>query len=497
MAHMPALSIRFRDHPPGLFYIFFAEMWERFSFYGFRALLVFYITSQFSYSQEKAYGIYGTYAALVYTTPIIGGLIADRILGDRKAIILGGIMIALGHICLFMVGETLFYIGLAFIISGTGLFKANLASLLGKLYPHGDHRRDAGFTLYYVGINLGGFLSPIICGYVGEVYGWHYGFSLAALGMIAGLVFFIRGLSSLEGHGLQPKVAISRRLPLFDLNGEQMSYILAFLSVPLVAVLVHQHKYFDYILPLAGVGVVSYMLYLSISAVGDERKKILTLLALMFFTMCFDALAEQVGSSVTFFTKLHVDRVFWGHELPASMFQSMNPLFIILFGPVIAQVWVKLGKREPYTPFKFFLGLFAAALGFWLLALSCGFADTMARVSIWWLVFIYLLYALGELCINPVGLAMVTKFAPPHMTGTLMGVWFISFSFGDYLSGVLAKLSALDPGIISAEASLATFTSAFSTVAYLGFGSALLLLIISPFLAGVFKREEEMKGYNE
>ncbi len=366
MAHMPViLSNRFRDHPPGLLYIFFADMWERFSFYEFRALLVFYVTSEFLYSQEKAYGIYGTYAALVYTTPIIGGLIADRVLGDRKAIILGGIMIALGHISLVIEGEMLFYLGLAFIISGTGLFKANLTSLLGKLYQHGDNRRDAGFTLYYVGINLGGFLSSIICGYVGEVYGWRYGFGLAALGMITGLLYFIRGLSSLEGHGLLPKEAGLRKFSLVDLTWEQEVYILVFLAVPLAAVLVYHHEYFDYILPLVGMGVISYMLYLSIYAVGGERKNILTMLILMFFTMCFFALFEQIGSSVTFFTKFHVDRVFWGYELPASMFQSMNPMFIILFGPVVAQVWINLGKRKSYTLFKFFPG--ASCCCTWLL----------------------------------------------------------------------------------------------------------------------------------
>lgn len=502
MTTAQVVSTRFRDHPPGLWYLFFAEMWERFSYYGLRAMLVFYITSEFMLSQEKAYGIYGTYVALVYTTPIIGGIIADHILGERKAIIMGGIMIALGHISLALPGEWLFYAGLALIISGTGLFKANISSLLGRLYKHGDHRRDAGFTLFYVGVNLGALIAPLICGTVGELYGWHYGFSIAAFGMILGLVYFFRGLPNFDGHGMPPKDSLYHKKVLGYFNWEQIIYVLAFLSIPFSALMVMNHEHFDYILPVVGIAVVAYMLYISYEATGLWRRNLLTILVLMFFMMSFFALFEQAGSSINFFTKLQIDRNFagpWGDQIPTTWFQSLNPMFVVIFGPLMAQLWGKLAAKdkEPYTPFKFFLGLFPAAIGFWILATSTHYADESGLISPWWIILSYWFSTIGELCISPVGLSMVTKLAPPRLVSTMMGIWFISIAYGNYLAGVLSKLSAVDMDITESTASLATYQSAFSSVAYLGFGVALLMLVLTPFLNGAFKREEAMKGYNE
>ncbi len=499
MAQPHVVSTRFRDHPPGLFYLFFAEMWERFSYYGLRALLVFYLTAELLYSQEAAYGVYATYTALIYTTPIIGGFIADRILGDRKAIVAGGILIALGHISLALPGEWLFFVGLSLIITGTGLFKANVSALLGKLYEHGDYRRDAGFTLFYIGINVGAFLAPLTCGVIGELYGWHYGFSLAAFGMILGLVFFFRGLPSMEGHGLPPKGAILNKPAFLGLNWEQATYMLAFLAVPLSALVIKNHNHFDYILPVVGIMVVAYMIYLSLKTEGNERWNILTILVLMFFFMSFFALFEQAGSSINFFTKLQVDRHILGYEIPASAFQSLNPMFVILLGPFIAQLWIRMGaaKREPNAPVKFFIGLLGAALGFVVLAFCTRFADMNGLVSPWWIVLVYLIHTVGEICISPSGLSMVTKLAPARLTGTLMGVWFISLAYGNYLAGVLSKLSAVDLNITEGAATLPTYASAFSSVAYIGFGVAILMLIITPFLSSVFNREASMKGYNE
>lgn len=502
MSKIQVVSTRFRDHPPGLFYLFFAEMWERFSYYGLRGMLVFYVTSDFSWTQVKAFGVYGTYTALVYSTPIIGGLLADRILGDRKAIMIGGILISLGHIALALPGEILFYGGLAFIISGTGLFKANISALLGKLYPHGDHRRDAGFTLFYVGINLGSFLASLTCGYVGKYFGWHYGFSLAAFGMILGLVFFFRGLPTLQGHGLPSPTSIYNKPAFLGLKWEHVVYLLAFLSVPVMGFMIKNHEHFDYILPIVGIIVIAYMVYLSLNVKGDDRRNILVILLLMFFYMSFFALFEQIGSSINFFAELQVNRNFagfWGDQVPAIAFQSLNPFFVILLGPIFAKIWIYLATKnvEPYAPFKFFLGLFPTALGFGLLGLSTHYADASGLISPWWLVAAYFIQTAGEVCISPVGIAMVTKLAPPHMTGTLMGIWFISVAYGNYLAGALSKLSAVDLDQTGAAASLSTYGDAFTSVAYMGLGISALLLVISPFLRSVFKREEEMRGYNE
>jgi proton-dependent oligopeptide transporter, POT family len=494
-----AASTRFRDHPPGLKYLFFAELWERFSFYGIRAMLVFFITSEFLFTQDKAYGIYATYMALVYTTPILGGVIADRILGERKSIMLGGVLIALGHTCLTFTGQFIFYLGLALIISGTGLFKANISALLGKLYPHGDARRDSGFTLFHVGINIGSFFAPLTCGFIGEIYGWHYGFGLAAIGMLTGLVYFYRGLPSLGEHGEQPKEMIQGKTVVFGVGWEKLSYLLIFMSLPLVMLMVKHHEEFAYILPLAGVGALLYLLYLAFTMEGNERQNMLTFLVLLLFSVTFFALFEQAGSSMNFFAKLQVDRMLFGWEIPATAFQSLNPLFVIICGPLVAQLWIKLAARnmDPYTPFKFFMGLFPAALGFGVLALSTHFVNEHHLVSMWWLVLVYLLHTLGELCIYPVGLSMVTKLSPPKLTGTLMGIWFISLAFGNVFAGILSKLSSVNTNIEDASASLATYASAFASVAYIGFGVSLIMLLISPLLNGVFKREAQMKGYNE
>lgn len=493
-----AVTTRFRDHPPGLKFIFFAELWERFSFYGLRALLVFYVTSEFLYSQKKAYAIWGTYAALVYTTPIIGGYLADRILGDRKAIIIGGIMIALGHISLMLSGEYCFFIGLSFVIVGTGLFKSNLSSLLGKLYPHGDYRRDAGFTLYYLGINIGAFFAPLVCGTVGELYGWHYGFGLAAAGMIIGLLFFLKGLPLLEGHGVAPKDSPLHKSVALGLNWEKVIYLLCFLSVPFFAFLVRNHDEFIYILPTVSIVVIGYMVYLSASMEAEDRIAIRTILVLMFFYASFFALLDQAASSINFFTKLQVDRTVFGREIAASNFQSLNPFFIVFLGPLIAQMWVSLGryKMEPYTPFKFFMGLFPTALGFVALAASTYFPGENGLVSLWWIVLAYGLHSAGELCISPVGLSMVTRISPPNMIGALMGVLFLSIAWGNYLAGMLAKLSSVDD-ISENTSALETYRDAFTSVAIMGLVITFLMLILSPFLNKAFKREEKMKGYNE
>ncbi|MBP6985434.1 MAG: MFS transporter [Alphaproteobacteria bacterium] len=503
-------STRFRDHPPGLTYLFFAELWERFSFYGLRALLVFYVTSEFLYSQQQAFGILATYMALVYATPIIGGYLADRILGDRKAIIIGGIMIAMGHLFLAMPGETFFYIGLAFVVTGTGLFKANVSALLGKLYAHGDYRRDAGFTIYYMGINIGGLLAPLVCGTVGEYYGWHYGFGLAAIGMIVGLLFFFRGLPTLDNHGLPPKASPLREKVMLGLTWEMAVYLLAFVSIPLFAFLIKSHgvviyygeygiEIFSLILIIVEVVVFGYMLYLSAFMEKEDRKSIRTILVLMIFYATFFAMLEQAGSSINFFSKLQVDRYIFGYEIAASNFLSLNPFFILLLGPIIAHIWIALGRRglEPYTPFKFFLGLFPTALGFVVLVASTYFPGENGLVSLWWVVLAYALHSLGELCISPVGLSMVTRIAPPQMTGALMGVLFLSVAWGNHLAGIMAKLSSTDDHIGETAVNLLTYRDAFSYIAYIGLGVSLVMLILSPFLNGAFKREEKMKGYNE
>lgn len=517
--HSVQVTTRFRDHPPGLFYLFFAEMWERFSYYGLRAMLVLYMTSELLYADEKSYGIYATYTALVYTTPIIGGILADQILGKRRAIILGGILIGLGHLVLAIPTHDLFFYGLAFIISGTGLFKANISALLGQLYHHGDPRRDAGFTLFYVGINVGSFIAPLICGTVGELYGWHYGFGLAAIGMLTGLITFYRGLDALEGKGVPPEDSIATHKPIPGLSWQSIIYLLVFIAVPFLAFMLRNHQFFDNIIYVVGVGIVIYLVYLAFTYHDYERKAILTILVMLFFFTMFFALFEQVGGALNLFTKRIVNREFMGWEIPTTWFQALNPLFVIALGPLFAQVWVKLGaaKKEPYTPFKFFLGLLQPSLGFAALAYGASCCTETGLVSIWWLVLAYFLFTTGELCISPVGLAMVTKLAPQKLTGTLMGIWMIGLAYGNYLAGVMSKLASIEtqvedvpadpigvdgdiPGAVLPDVSIpdivaqaTIYSDAFTTVMYIGLAASVLMLLIVPLLNPVFKREEKMK----
>lgn len=486
-------TLRFSDHPPGLFYLFFAETWERFSYYGLRALLILYMTSELLFNDSKAYGIYATYTALVYTTPIIGGLIADRLLGNRRAIIIGGILIALGHMTLALPGNIGFFMGLSFIISGTGLFKANISSLLGQLYKHGDPHRDAGFTLFYVGINIGGFIAPLACGYVGVQWGWDYGFGLAAIGMLLGLATFLRGLPTLENKGMMAADSPARNALVGGFTWEHVVYLLAFISVPLFSLMVQNHAAFDYLLPIVGVLIVGYMLYLSMKGTAIERKNVQTILILMFFYMMFFSLFEQAGSSLNLFADRVVDRVFMGWEIPTPWFQSLNPLFIITLGPVFAIMWAKLGERnlEPYTPMKFFFGLLQAALGFGALAIGVSTANENGTVCMLWLVLAFFFHSTGELCLSPIGLSMVTKLAPEKQLSTLMGILFLSIAYGNYLAGALSKLASIETEVTATSAT-ATYASAFTTVTFIGFAAAVVMLIIAPLLKSTFAREEHM-----
>jgi len=492
-------NIRFKDHPPGLRYLFFSEMWERFSFYGMRALLLFYITQEYSYTQDHAYGIYATYTALVYITPVFGGMIADRIIGEQKAIMAGGILIAFGHICLTFPGEWLFFCGLSSIISGTGLYKANTSSLLGKLYKRGDHRLDAGFTLYYVGINIGAFLSPLVCGIVGELYGWHFGFGLAAIGMLIGLLYFFRGIEAFGKQGLPPEDSIYSKPVLLGLNWEKFIYILAFLSIPMVALIIKNHQSLDYILTGVGLSLIGFMIFLLGTYKGLVRQNIFTFFVLVFFLGGFTALFEQAGSSMNFFTLNQVDRHFLSWEIPATSFQGIGPFILIICAPLVAKVWLNLGvkNKDPHTPFKFFVALLLAAIGLIILSISTNYAASNGLVSLWWIVAVIFIHTLGDIIMAPVALSMVGKLAPPKLSGTFMGIFFISISYGYYVAGALAKLSSIDTNITETTANLSIYSSAFSSIAYIGFGLASLLLFVIPLLNRSFRQESHDHDYSK
>jgi proton-dependent oligopeptide transporter, POT family len=480
--------INISSHPRGLFYLFFAEMWERFSFYGMRALLILYMTKYLLFSKAISTDIYAAYMVLIYATPVIGGFLADRILGNQKAIMIGGILISIGHLTLSIDSLTCFYLGLGFIVSGTGLFKANISTLLGQLYKTGDPRRDSGFTIFYMGINIGAFLASLICGYVGEKYGWHIGFALASIGMLTGVITFYSSRDKLEGHGLCPNPQMLKESFLGIISKEQAIYLLCLMSVPFFAYAIANAHWFSYALPAIGVCV---LVGIAISAQKfslNERKCILTILILAVFQMVFFALFEQAGSSLTLFADQHTQRNFANFSIQSSQLQALNPLFIIMLTPLFSWLWTFLAKqnKDPFPPVKFVLGLLQVGAGFAVLIIGINLAQEQMS-SLWFLTLAYLLHTTGELCLSPVGLSMVTKLAPKQILSTMMGVWFLSIAFAHHLAGFISKMAYSTNETLKLS-SILQYKETFTFVAWVALFSAIILLLLRPFLNKMIAR---------
>ncbi len=464
----------FLGHPKGLYVLFFSEMWERFSYYGMRALLIFYMTKVLQYSDEVASWRYGAYTGLVYATPLFGGMIADRFLGYRRAIVLGGILMALGHFAMAVEHPIFFYGALALLIAGNGFFKPNISTLVGTLYPQGDARRDGAFTIFYFGINLGAFFSPLVCGLIGETYGWHYGFTLAGIGMVIGLTVFVKGSRWLGDHGLPPRPEALREPILGRLNKSWALYIAIVLFLPLAAVLVYQPRSVQAIVPVLGVLFLAYIGFELARSTREERGRIIVILVLVFFSITFWACFEQAGSSLNLFTDRHVDRTVFGWTIPASVFQSVNPGFILLLSIPFAMMWTKLGRanRNPSSALKFTLGLFQMAAGFVAMVIAARQANDSGSAHLGWLILAYLLHTTGELCLSPVGLSMITKLAPMKLAAMLMGVWFLSNAFANVIAGMIAAVTSGEAG----------YEGVFTMIVYFAAGAGAVLLLLVPFL---------------
>ena len=477
-------------HPKALFTLFFAELWERFSFYGMRALLVLYMTKvlfdQISQGEAdaKAYGIYGAYGALVYGMPVIGGLLADKLLGFRKAILFGGILMAIGHFVLALENTLLFYLALAFIIVGNGFFKPNISSFLGTFYGSNDARKDGAFTIFYMGVNLGAFLAPLTCGYLGETIGWHWGFGVAGIGMLIGLVVFWGNMRKFEDKGNMPELGARSLIGAFKFN--HLVILASILLVPLCALMLNLNDYLLYILLTLGVVIIGYLIiYSLLIAEKQEGRRLLTVVVLFFFHMLFWALFEQAGGSLTLFAERNVDRMVMGSEIPTSIFQSVNPLFIILLAPVFSWFWLKLNKtgKEPSTPMKFVLGLFQLGLGFGIIVFAAKFMSNDGMVPVIFLILMYLLHTMGELCLSPIGLSMVTKLSPGKIVGFVMGAWFLSISFAHELAAFLGKQTTIPSENASTAETLMGFSDVYLVWGfYVVMGGTVLLLLLVPTL---------------
>lgn len=484
-------------HPAGLYVCFFTEMWERFSFYGLKALLIFYLTQHFLFSDTQAANIFGNYFALVYALPVIGGVLADKYLGFRKAVTLGGVLLCFGHLGMAFEGSPayideqgvrvvdeaalqVFYLSLSLIIVGVGLLKPNISSIVGKLYGPDDPRRDSGFTLFYMGINLGSAMAAIACGYLGQTYGWSYGFGLAGLGMLLGLVVFLKGQKHL--HGLaepqDPQKLSSFVFP--GLRLEWSIYLGALALVAMVTVILPHHGLVGGLLGFTCVLAAAWLVWFCVREVSVKvREQLYAAVSMVLLSVVFFLCFEQSGSSMNLFADRLVDREFMGMTIPASMFQSLNAIFIIMLAPVFAWLWRVLASRgwEPSTPMKFFLGLLQVGLGFGALIMGLQSADS-GQVAMWWLVLAYLLHTTGELCLSPIGLSMITKLSAPRIAGLMMGVWFLGSAAAEFIAALLAGTAIAGEGVSQAE----RFSELYWQIMWIALAGALIALLMTPKL---------------
>jgi len=471
----------FFGHPRGLATLFFTEMWERFSYYGMRALLILFMTAPvegggLGFGVAKAGAIYGFYTAMVYLLSLPGGWVADRITGQRRAVLYGGMLIAAGQFCLVAPSVTVFYAGLALLMLGTGLLKPNVSTIVGQIYAPGDHRRDSGFSIFYMGINLGALISPLACGWVGERISWRLGFGLAGVGMSAGLIQYVLTSRCLGFAGLYPATPENadedrRQKRNAALAGAGVLMALAGLGGLAAAGVVEItaeriSNALGAALLVIAAAVFSWLI-LGRGWTMAERKRSAAVLVLFVAAAMFWSMYEQAGSSLNLFAQRSTSRNVMGFEFPASWFQFVQPTMVVLFAPAFAWLWIRMGRREPSSPAKFSLGLLFAGLGFAILAAGASRTAGGVLVSLWWLSATYLMHTIGELCLSPVGLSAMTKLAPARVAGFMMGLWFVSISVGDYLAGKAAS--------VYESMSLATL---FGTVAAIGIAAAVALGVL-------------------
>lgn len=552
-------------HPRGLVVLFLTEMWERFSFYGMRSLLVLYLTQHFLFGDGEAQGLYAAYASLVYLAPVLGGLAADRWLGSRKAVTVGALLLVAGHFGMAFEGSgsrqyvdfggrsyevvaegrgderalnirtpagtmlpmhfsgegiaidraataglpatvpqgsyrsrvvqdpiyvQILFFSLSLIIIGVGFLKANISTIVGALYAQNDPRRDGGFTIFYMGINLGSFLSTILCGWLGISYGWSYGFGLAGVGMLAGLLTFLWGQKLLEGHAEPPVPAALKRPVAGRVNLEWAIYLVAFALLLPVWFLVQRDEIVTEALTIGAPLIFLAMLLWSFFRLkGVERSRMIVALVLTIFSVLFWTLFEQAGSSLTLYADRNTDLTIAGDfKMNAAQTQFFNAAFIVLLAPLFAGMWTRLGRRglEPSTPVKFGLGLVQVGLGFLVLVVGIThFAGADFKVPLIWLFLAYLLHTTGEICLSPVGLSMITKLSVPRVVGLMMGIWFLSSALAHTLAGLIAKATSgetVGGVVVDLGAQLATYASVFSSIGWVGVGVGVVVLLLSPWL---------------
>lgn len=464
----------FLGHPGVMCMLFFTEMWERVSYYGMRAILVLYMVQGLKYVDADAYSIYGAFTGLVYMTPLLGGIIADRLIGNQRAIIIGCALMSLGNFVLMVENSLFFYLALGILIIGNGFFKANMSTLVGKLYEQDDPRRDGAFTLFYMGVNLGALIAPLACGTIGAIYGWNYGFGFAGVGMFFGLILFISFKKHLGERGLVPKPE-ALKAPLMPGISKHTALIIgSILSIPVAAALVSQAEWVKIIVPVFGCIFLLYIVYEAFKSTPEERGKIFTILILVIFSITFWACFEQAGTSITIFTENLVDRKIFNFEVPTPWFQSINPMFIFALGIPFSMLWTYLGKTSlnPTSPLKMSLGLLQLAAGFFVMVIAAKAAAATGKASLLLIVIAYFLHTTGELCLSPVGLSMVSKLSPARLGALLMGAWLLSASFANIIAGIIAGFTSGDAG----------YAGVFMLIVKVALVVSIVLFLITPLL---------------
>jgi POT family proton-dependent oligopeptide transporter len=473
-----------QGHPKGLYWLFFAEMWERFCYYGMRGLLILYLTKTLMKSDDESYATYGAYTALVYAVTVLGGKIADQILGYRIAIIIGGILMAIGEFLILGGNEFWLILGMAFIISGNGYFKANISSIVGKLYKEGDPRRDSGFTIFYIGVNLGAFLATTVVAEVGSRYGYDKGFLLAGIGMVLGSIIFVFGQKHYEGQGLPPNPDTLHKPLVGPLSRLHLTILGTLAAVPVFYLLLTNTDVVGYLLAATAIFVIYNLLSAGFSGGNVLRDRMIVLILLMFFNIVFWACFEQAGSSLTLFADRNIDRNVMGTEIGAATTQFFNPFFILIFGTIFSVMWVWLSRigKNPNIPMKFGLGIVQLGLGYLVIYVGLPFVSPDFKMPLITLALLYMLHTTGELFISPIGLSMVTKLAPANMTGTVMGAWFLSIAGANYVAALIAKLTGgehrgSEPA--TASDSFNTYVDIYTQMGLITVGIGLVLVLLS------------------
>ena len=473
-------------HPSGLSTLFFTELWERFSYYGMRALLVLFMVDAvqnggLGLDDKTASSIYGLYAAFVYLAALPGGWIADRLIGAQRAVWVGGLIIAAGHFTLAIPSTPTFFLGLVLVIIGTGFLKPNISAIVGQLYPEGGARRDAGFTIFYMGINMGAFLGPLICSYLGEQVNWHAGFGAAGVGMVFGVIQYKRSVPRLGEAGLHP----SKPQGAGEGSGMDKAWypviggfaiVVVFLALGLTGAVQFNALALAQNTTFVIVGL-AFAFFIYVFAFGrltpTERNHTIVIVVLFVSSAVFWSGFEQAGSSLNLFADRHTDRGVFGFEIPAGWFQSLNPFYIVVLAPIFAAFWVRLAKKQldPSMPAKFAWGLVILGLGFLVMVGAAKLVVAGNQAAPYWLILTYLLHTMGELCLSPVGLSSVTKLAPKRFVGQMMGIWFLATSLGNLMAGLMA-------GRFNPEA-LNEMPGLFMQIVLTSVGGGLLLLVFT------------------